>query len=799
MEGQTVDFGIDLGTTNSVIARATPRRIEIVPNRMDNPLTPSAVACTARGRLLVGQDALNRRDSVPARWFKRLMGTATLTRMEDGRELTPEELSAEVLKELKAAVQLRYDYEPEHVVITVPAMFQQAQCEATRKATEMAGLKVATLLQEPIAAATAYLNEDPRPGEYLVYDLGGGTFDVSIIRLRDGEMSVLGHGGDNFLGGADLDRELFEWVLDQLRTHGTFPELRREPQRDQLLAACEDARKRLSHQNECLIDLGDLDLPVAQLSLNRQLLEDLICKHVDRTLMFTRERLEAANLALSALRGILLVGGPTKTPYVRQRLKELGVPLYLDQDPMTVVAHGAAIHASSILKPGRAAANAHAPTQATFELFYDPVSPDELTTVSGRVLTPEDFVGEVRLTRSSQDWDSGWILLRRGSFACEVQLRPGGVTEFEVSLRDATGTRLSVSPASVIIRHGIASAPAITPYNYGIALEDGTMAVIVPEKQPLPAAGLAVIAATRTIAAGSNDEILVYFLEGRSRMAEDNAIVGELAIRGEKLPRTLREGERIEVRIRMDESRLLKARVLIPVLDLDYEVSITSLIEQPPVQDLTESFQDSVALLDEIQDSVSEEDEGALRSCRSAVERIEAEVVQVRQGDSTVAVQAHAHLADLKATIRQLTLKYSLQSAYQRAIESIDRAETMAREFNVVLDIGMAQDLRADAERALRIQKEKELEAVRERAEVIFWRYYRRTRECWVELVEWLREHRTLAVNGTLYHDHLRRAEECLEREDWEGVRINGYAALDLLPQATARRSQFQKAHLRQA
>jgi molecular chaperone DnaK len=181
MERQTVDFGIDLGTTNSAIACAGRRRIEIVKNRLQSELTPSAVSRTARGQLLVGQDALDKYDAAPATRFKRLMGTANRVSLGDGSEMSPEELSAEVLKELRSATRLRYDLDLTHVVITVPAMFQQPQCEATHRAAELAGLAAVTLLQEPIAAATAYLNESAEPGDYLVYDLGGGTFDVSLV------------------------------------------------------------------------------------------------------------------------------------------------------------------------------------------------------------------------------------------------------------------------------------------------------------------------------------------------------------------------------------------------------------------------------------------------------------------------------------------------------------------------------------------------------------------------------------------------------------------------------------------
>jgi len=141
VERQTVDFGIDLGTTNSVLARAMPEGIEIVRNTLESELTSSAVAVIGPGQILVGQDALDKPGFGGVTRFKRQMGTTNSFRMADGNQMTPEQLSAEVLKELMAGVQLRYDMRPEFVVVTVPAMFQQPQCEATHRAVELAGLQ----------------------------------------------------------------------------------------------------------------------------------------------------------------------------------------------------------------------------------------------------------------------------------------------------------------------------------------------------------------------------------------------------------------------------------------------------------------------------------------------------------------------------------------------------------------------------------------------------------------------------------------------------------------------------------
>ncbi|MCC6377141.1 MAG: Hsp70 family protein, partial [Microbacteriaceae bacterium] len=344
MSKKTVDFGIDLGTTNSAVARMTVRGCEVIPVQRLNYI-PSVVARTKRGDLKVGTDAL-RADFVPiAKQFKRLMGTPEQIELADGSEMSPVELSAEILKALKAAVKLRTNEDLVNVVITVPAMFNQPQCEATIQAAELAGLNAVALLQEPIAAATAFLSENPIEGNYLVYDLGGGTIDVSVVRLRSGEMQVLGHGGDNYLGGSDIDKAIHKWLLDKLQTLGADRAQFSTPTRlYQATSACETTKIELSDLESSSIYLDGLpELPISKLELTREQLELLLESFVTKSIGITQDRLRDLELCASDVKAILLVGGPTQTPYIRDRLKaELGIPLNFAQDPMTVVAKGAA-------------------------------------------------------------------------------------------------------------------------------------------------------------------------------------------------------------------------------------------------------------------------------------------------------------------------------------------------------------------------------------------------------------------------------------------------------------------------
>jgi molecular chaperone DnaK len=218
MSRTTIDFGIDLGTTNSAIALLKGVTTEIIKNNADTDITPSAVSIDKRGAIHVGQRAKNRIIGSPDDAyveFKRRMGTDHTYHFKScGQQRKPEELSAEILKSLKGDVQQRTGEVIEAAVITVPAAFESNQTHATNKAAELAGFKMNRLLQEPVAAALAYgFQLDQEKAYWLVYDFGGGTFDAAIIKAEEGTIHVVNHGGDNFLGGSDIDWAIVEHVL----------------------------------------------------------------------------------------------------------------------------------------------------------------------------------------------------------------------------------------------------------------------------------------------------------------------------------------------------------------------------------------------------------------------------------------------------------------------------------------------------------------------------------------------------------------------------------------------------------
>jgi Fe-S protein assembly chaperone HscA len=374
--------GIDLGTTNSLVAYATERGPVVIRDASGDALLPSIVSVDAAGTVFVGREAQRRllTDSVRTVYsVKRFMGRGVddvqgeahllpfrlggeaggVVRIGVGdKEFTPPEISAFVLRELKRRAeehfreQGEFDFEVDRAVITVPAYFNDAQRSATRDAGRLAGLEVLRIINEPTAASLAYGLDQKNRGTIAVYDLGGGTFDISILKVEDGVFQVLSTNGDTHLGGDDIDRMLTELVLAEIGTGGhglpadTVQAIRK---------AAIQAKIDLSSADEAVLAVDRAaGLPDGfTRDITRQEFEALIRPLVDRTLVPVRQALDDAGLDPGEVDEVVLVGGSTRVPLVRRLVQELfGRVPHSDLNPDEVVAVGAAVQAD-ILVSGR--------------------------------------------------------------------------------------------------------------------------------------------------------------------------------------------------------------------------------------------------------------------------------------------------------------------------------------------------------------------------------------------------------------------------------------------------------------
>jgi molecular chaperone DnaK len=348
-------IGIDLGTTNSEVAIVENGRLTVIATGPDTKILPSFVGLADDGSVLVGEPAKNQYILYPERTIKsikRRMGSTEKVLMGE-QAYSPQEISAIILRHLKGVAE-RYLGEPVHkAVITVPAYFSDAQRQATREAGEIAGLEVVRMINEPTAAALSYEADHQGHKKVLVYDLGGGTFDVSVVGIEDKVVEVLASHGNNHLGGDDFDAKIVDHIVAHLQDQGVdVTSSRRAMAR--ITRAAETAKIALSDQPYCRIEeeylLEQQGTPVnLSLELERHDYEDLIAPYIDETLEAVHIALKGASLTVADVDEVLLVGGATRTPLVTRRLEEeLGLNIRAEVDPDLCVAMGAAIQAAMI-------------------------------------------------------------------------------------------------------------------------------------------------------------------------------------------------------------------------------------------------------------------------------------------------------------------------------------------------------------------------------------------------------------------------------------------------------------------
>jgi molecular chaperone DnaK len=366
-------IGIDLGTTNSVVAVMEGKEAKVIPNQDGNRLTPSVVAFNDKGETLVGEPAkrqaitnsrrtiysikrfMGRRHNEVASEekivpYKIVGGPEEYVKVQiDNRQYTPPEISAMILRKLKEAAEAYLGHKVNKAVITVPAYFNDAQRQATKDAGQIAGLEVMRIINEPTAASLAYGLERQAQEKICVFDLGGGTFDVSVLEVAEGVFRVISTNGDTHLGGDDFDRVLVDHCADEFKRDNGV-DLRKDPMALQRLQeACEKAKKELS-----TLQTTDINLPFItadasgpkhlQISLNRAKFEQL-CDHLfDRCRGPVQQAMKDAHLNYSEIDEVVLVGGSTRIPKVQDIVKTMfGKEPHKGVNPDEVVAVGAAI------------------------------------------------------------------------------------------------------------------------------------------------------------------------------------------------------------------------------------------------------------------------------------------------------------------------------------------------------------------------------------------------------------------------------------------------------------------------
>ena len=511
MPRTTIDFGIDLGTTNSTVAVIDGIDAKVIPNKGGSGITPSAVWIDKRGSIHVGQEPklhalVDDADNADLE-FKLRMGLGDEGKKvfaRSSREMLPEELSAEVLKSLKTDVRSNMNEDLRAVVITVPAAFENPQTTATRKAAELAGFALSPLLLEPVAASLAYGFQTQSENVYwMVYDFGGGTFDAAVMHIRDGLIQYVKHNGDNFLGGKLIDWDIVTKVLiPPLTKQFNLPDFRRGNPLWRFAigkmkyyaeqAKIEVCRSKAPYEIwiERLCEDADGKEVDFAYTLTPKDVEQASKPHIEKSLGWCRSTLEQARLSGSAMERILMVGGTTLNPWVREAVQaELASRLEFGIDPVTVVAWGppsSRARRPLPLDPRQRSSN----RQIQFE--HKPVGNVPDPDIGGRIMPPDgrSVAGfTIELVDAKTQWRSGRITLGGdGVFMTQLHAEKQRRHEYAIELCDAKGTHIPTTPDRVSYTVGVIpqeNPPAAMTIAVGLA--DGGVAIYLKKGTKLPA------------------------------------------------------------------------------------------------------------------------------------------------------------------------------------------------------------------------------------------------------------------------------------------------------------------------
>ena len=503
-------YGIDLGTTNSAICKMEHGEPKIIKTTTQKDILPSCVAFSGNGRIIVGDKAVAQlnKDRLQALRsdglfeknknvfveFKRTMGLDTIYHSENMRakdkkaDYNSEELSSEILKELKTLASNASDNERiNSVVVTIPARFNAQQSEATVRAASLAGFDNCFLLQEPVAAATAYaFATGSKNGYWLVFDFGGGTFDAALLDVQEGVMTVVDTGGNAFLGGKNLDYAIVdEILLPKLKQKYVIQNLLKDNERKQKLREAlkphaEEIKNELSTQESWDIiddfaDLGEDDLgngiPL-ELSVSQEELQPVLAPLFQKAIDLCKELLGRNHLTGSQIDKLILVGGPTLSPVVRRMLQEQITPnVDASIDPMTAVAKGAAIYAATIEEPKPKAVGNETKKDDVIilDLKYNSGAVKEKAPVS---VMPTNRNLFIQLRRQDGSWSSDKTEIGKGAvIQCLLDLGKK-VNVFTVILTDDKGNTYNCEPKEIPIIIGVKPPTQTLPYNIGIEIMD---------------------------------------------------------------------------------------------------------------------------------------------------------------------------------------------------------------------------------------------------------------------------------------------------------------------------------------
>lgn len=811
-----INLGIDLGTTNSAVAKFVKGEVTVFNNPLDyGRATLPSVILYRKNKIVVGSKAKEYLEKEPksvACNFKRKMGTSESFQIKSiGESKTPIELSSQIIKELKTFVNTNDTLDA--AVITVPASFDLIQSNATKEAGSQAGFKQVVLLQEPIAASLAYANmkktNDLTDGQWLVYDLGGGTFDVALVKIANGEMKIIDHEGNNFLGGTDFDQLIVEkLIIPKLNTEYSFENLEDDLKSASgkynakyyvLLRRAEEAKIRLSAVScaEIIVDGfeddngNNVDI---EISITRTEFNELVKSSIDETIEMIKKILTRNSLTNNDLQFTLMVGGSTYIPFVRQRVEEiLQVPVNCEIDPTTAIAVGAAYYAATKQKEVSKSGRTKEKTSVSVKTAYNRSSKEKEELFSARIKGNTEGLF-YKITRHDGGFDTGLKKLME-RISEDLPLVENAYNFFTFTIYDSQNNVIETDLETIGINSGFGISGQPLPEDICLEIDDydnpgkTRLLLVFPRNMVLPTKRTLTFPLNKTIVKGSTDEaIRVNVLQGsHDSLPESNKVLGYILITGKNLARDVFKGSDIEITVSLSESQDTTVSVYLNMADQEFKETFNPKVRHTPVELLKEQVKDlSKKLEEEIKLATEKEDyESAskLNKLRKEMEEVSLETESLMIDDVTdKKYQLENKKRKIAQEIDNATKGKRISIASDAYFEKKKQCEQLLNEngndyerksFN---SIASQEKVFFSTNSPIKIQeKTDELQSI---ISTIRWR----TPEFLIDIFTWLLKVQPKMNNQIQAKSLIEAGHFATNSKNWERLREVNFGLLDLLP-----------------
>ena len=811
----TINYGIDLGTTNSAIAKFVKGEVIIFSNPQDmGSRTLPSIVGYKKDKILVGKQARVFAEREPENVksvFKRKMGTSESFPVKSlNQSKTPIELSAQVLKELKTFVNTGDNLDA--VVITIPASFDTIQSNATKEAGIQAGFKQVVLLQEPIAASLAYANmkkeKEMQEGQWLVYDLGGGTFDVALIKIKDGEMKVLDHEGDNFLGGADFDNMIVEKIIiPKLYENYKFSDLEDKMKSAsgkfnavylKLLRLSEDAKIILSAKTSAEIEItgfededgNDVDIEIV---ITRSEFNELIKLNIDGTIDMIKKILTRNSLKPIDLQFTLMVGGSTYIPYVRSRVEEvLQIPANCEIDPTTAVAIGAAYYSAT--KPKEIEkSGTKTKTSLSIKTSYNKASKEKDELFSARITGSTEGLS-YRITRDDGGFDSGIKKLAE-RISEDLPLVDGSFNFFTLVVYDNLNNTINTDIEPIGINSGFGISGQPIPEDICLEIDDldnpgkTRLLLMFQKNSVLPLRKPVTFPLNKGLIKGNiNDYITINVVEG-SHLAipESNKPIAFLRIDGNMIKRDISKGSDLEITLSITESRDVTIAAYLNMADQEFKQLFNPKERHTPIEFLKEQVEDLSGKLElEIQEATEKEDfetAGTLSKLKKEMETVSEETESLTSDDVT---DKRYQLEDKKRKIAQqidsATKDKRIQQVKAHYFEIKEECEKMLDENGNDHERKTFNDIVAQESAFFATNSPIKIQEKSDEIHSIVGKIRWRTPDFLVSIFQWCKNNQTKMNDQTQAKSLVDAGNFAIESQNWERLSEINSGLLNLLP-----------------